>query len=391
MESVGLNPFLFGIHADCLRFALHKQIETIKTSLIIEIGCLSTNYVILKNNAIQYFLSSNSSGLELVEQLKKNFQVPESVILEQREKNTLEKTFLPEIKNFIAGIYKRAQEIVKESEKNIRIGTIDAILLTGEFLNFPQFFELAKKAFPKKTLLIGDPKIGIEVDVTKFLPLAKIGGSYIPYSIYFTNSVGIAVQSVLKKDNEGINLLPDRLRETFSLKRHSLIVALTSITLCFISLFLAAFFFFQHQSLEYERLALETKKKAVERLIYGTRYQEIRDSIISFNNEVGGLTKIDSGLFSLPEVLQTVIDLVPNEVSITGFTFKDDGLSIELNGIAANRDVLLETKQNFEEADFIKEVIAPLSNYDAKNEISFIIKLKLDIEKLPSYGSNTFK
>ena len=387
LESIGLIPSLFGIQVESLKAALERQIKPGEAGMIVDNGALSTNYLIIKNGIIKYFFSSSESGKKLVNTLAKELQTPESSILEEKEKSKLGKVHYPQIKKYSEKNHKIAQDILKENVNKKHIGPINEILFTGEFLNIPGYFELAKVYFPNQKVSLGDPKEGLYIDPDRFSPLDK-KEELVPYSIYFTNAIGIGLRGLDLKPSGGINLLPDRLRESFKNKKNALMVVIASICMSAISLFLATFMFFQHQDLTYQRINLETEKSAIERMIYGTSYQEIRDEIIRFNQEVSELSVIDNGLFSTSNMFLEIQKLVPKDVEITAIKYMDEDLSVDITGIANSRSKLLEAQKNFENSEFISEVIAPTLNYDAKSQISFYFKLKLDFTKLEIYGSD---
>lgn len=389
LESMDLSPYLFGIHVEALQHALLHQVDSEKTTLVIELGTLSTNYMILKNQKIHYFFSSNEGGGQVVSALAKEFNVEESAIIKKWEENKLEtKYFLPTIKKFILEDYKIGQTIVLEQEANKRIGRIQEVILTGEFLNLPQVYDLAKTAFPNQTVSVGDPKKGLQIEDEKFLPAHKEEGSRIPYSTYFTSAIGIALRVLRGKGgNGGINLLPDRLKENFLNRRNTLLFGAIAVTMCAISLFAGTHFFFKHQSLTFDRLNLEIRKSAIEKMIYGTRYGEIRESITTFNTEVNILSTIDNSLFSTPALLDNVYETFPSGITIGSIRFSDSELNIEISGIADTREDLLQLQQNLENTAFIDEVIAPISNYDQRSQISFVLKLNLNFIELPPYAT----
>lgn len=389
LESIGLRPSLFATHAESLKFALAKQLDAKKTSLIIDFGTLSTHYMVIKQNTVRYFLSSNKGGMTLIRKIAKEFQMPESMVIDKQEHNKWEPTHEPLIKAFIEERYKEAQAILSEYETNKKIGPVQSIFLTGEFLNIPGCYEIALKVFPNQEVLIGDPKMGLKIEVDKFMPLHKKQGGPVPYSTYFTNAIGIALRGLKLKGATGINILPNYLKEGLSHRRMTFWLVVASIGMAASSLFLATFLFFKHQELAYERLDLEIQKSAIEKTIYGTRYQEIREGILAFNNEVDVLSTIDQGLFSLPGMLETIQGQIPAGITLNALTFNDSSLSVELSGIAESREALLALQQNMELLEMVKEVIAPLSNYDQKTKISFIVKLNLEFTHLPTYAPDT--
>lgn len=382
LESLGLTPLLFGIDVESLEYGLIRQADPKKASLVIDVGALSTNYLILENNIIKHFFSNTEGGQELIADLNKEFQTPVNTLIQQKEKNNFDKKYIPKIEYFIEHNYKVAQKIIDYKKDEIK--NIDEIFLTGEFLNLPKFFEIAQKLFSKKQISIGDPRKYLAIEVGKFKEPATDNQAY--YSTYFINAVGVALRALLAKD-KGINLLPDSFKQTISKRKKSLAIAFTSISMAIISLFIATFMFFKHQDLVYQRMNLEIKKSSVDQLIYGTRYQEIRSAIESFNKEVSELGTVQQSLFSVPALMKEIYKLIPGGITISNLKFMDSDLSVEITGIASDRETLLELNQNFKQAPFVSEVVTPISNFDQKYKISFVIKLKLLFKELTPYGA----
>lgn len=382
LQSLGLNPVLFGTDAESLFYGIERQLEAGKNSLIIDINTLSIDYLLLKNKTIKHYFSANHGGKHLIKKLSEEFQIPESAILEKKEKGALDKNYLPAINKFIEKNYKTAQKIIED--KKSLVNKVDNIYLTGEFLNLPGFHDIAKKYFPNQQIIIGDPRKYLTIDPNKFKPLENSANS-IPYSTYFINAVGIGLRTLT---SNGINLLSDSFRESTKIRKNHFLVGITSVCMAAISLAIATTMFFNHQDLAYQRLSLEIKKNNIAQILYGTRYQEIYREIESFNKEVSELSAIDSTLFSFPAAIEKIEKLLPAGITLTQINFSDEDLTIELTGIAETRNQLLETHKNLKTAEFIEQVITPISNYDEKYKISFVIKLKLLFKELEKYGAD---
>jgi len=235
---------------------------------------------------------------------------------------------------------------------------------------------------------MGDPKLGISIEPTRFVLEAADENAYIPYSIYFNNAIGSALRALNTPYDNGINLLPDPLKESALTKKKIWIFLSATILMTLVTLFIATFLGFQSQTAHYQRAFLMSKKSAMEKMIYGTRYQTIRDQITTFNQEVNDLSTIDHGLFSVPMVIEDVYALMPQGISITSFDLTDNNLEFRISGIAADRNVLLEAQNNLKKANFVEKVIAPISNYDEKTKISFQLTIKLLFTNLKKYGSS---
>jgi len=380
LASMGLIPVAFTIPAECAEYALRKQLPKDKNSFVIDVGSLVTTYSIFEKGVLKNSSMSLKSGKSLILNMAKKYQVSEAELIDQKEKNSFDKIYLPEVQNFV-------RETLAEGQKFLSKADISDVFITGEFLNLPDFFETAKKTFPNQTVSFGDPRIGLEIDYDKFLPLDKKAGT-IPYSIYFTEAIGLALKGLGQKINDGMNLLPDKLRESFASKKTSAIVGVSSVLLTILTLVTATFVTLKHQELGYKRADTEVKKEALQQMVYGTRYQQIKDAINSFNNEVSALSDVQNVLFSMPALLDGITESVADGVHLLSINFIDSDLSVEMSGVADNRESLLKTQKNLEEAPFVEELIAPLSNFDTKADISFVMKAKLKFNELKKYGAD---
>lgn len=382
-----LAPCLFGAQIEALKYGLIKQVDILQNDLIINVGTLSVDYLILKGSTIKHFFSSNKGGKHLIASLVKEFQSPENTIIDQKENNLLDAKYLPLINVFLAEHFKIGDKIIKEAEKKSDIGRINSIYLTGEFLNLPNFIEITKQYFPNKNIYIGDPRKYLDINVNKFKSLEK-GKDAIYYSTYFINAVGVALRGLITAIGNGINLLPDKLRESFANKKMALILAVSAVAMSCIALFIGTGMSFMHQNLIFERHNLEIQKTAVDKMLFGIRYQEIRDAIIKFNEEVNTMTNIEKTIFSMPVLIDDIKKIMPPGIKLTNLKYNDIDLTVEISGIADTREDLLELNKNFKESALINKVITPISNYDEKQNISFNIKIELIFKELPKYGAS---
>ena len=207
---------------------LKKQLPKDKNSLVIDAGSLVTTYSVFENGVLKNSLMSLKGGKSLISNMAKKYQAQESELIDQKEKNSFDKIYLPEVRNFV-------RETLTEGQKFLAKANISDVFITGEFLNLPDFFETAKKTFPNQCVSFGDPRIGLDIDYEKFLPLDKKAGT-IPYSIYFTESIGLALKGLGQTINDGMNLLPDKLRDSFASKKTSFAIGFFSVLLTVLTL-----------------------------------------------------------------------------------------------------------------------------------------------------------
>lgn len=379
ISSLGLRAYAFTIPAECAENALRIQLSKAQSSLVIDVGSLATVYSVFNGTDLREVSTSMESGKSLVRELAEQLKVQEIDIINQKENNAIDPKSLPKVIDFEDKIFNEAKKILKEHDVN-------TIFITGEFLNLPGFYENAKKAFPNKEILAGDPCIGINTTANKFLPLDASKG-FSPYSVYFTTAIGLSLRG-LNIDQAGINLLPDFLKASFASRKLSIFLGIASVFLVMVSFVLSTLVILKHQELSFMRLEVEAKKSSLQQLIYGTRYQEIKKAITDFNSEVQELTTIQSSMFSVPELLKNIFGAIPEGTTISSFEFNDKDLSVNINGISDNRDTLLNTRKALENSPYVEKVVAPLSNFDEKENISFSLKLTLKFNKLKPYAWN---
>lgn len=388
-SSLGVTPVLFGVQPETLLHALSSQLNPEKNSFVIELGPISTNYLFLKGKTILKFFSSNGGIEDFICDLAEKYQLPVDELTHNWEHSRTDVKFAEDIQNFIAAQYKQAHTILTENVGLTEKFSVSDIYLTGEFSNLPNFFEQAKNSFPDYQVLVGDPKVNLLIDDKKFASnLEKKGGS-IPYSIYFTNPIGLALNGLRVSSKEWVNLLPDEIKSHFIYKKFALIMSAAAVIMLIASFSITGFILILHQELNFQRMKLAIEKSAVEQTLYGTRYQEVQTALTEFNDEVSALTRIDKSLISVPETLKAVMALIPSGITITTLDFADSDLSVSLEGIAPERSDLLDLQSNLKGSELIKEVDLPLSSYDESNNISFSTKILLNFTQLPAYASST--
>ncbi len=390
-ESMGLTPYLFGVNVEALKYAIKNQIKPKKASLVIDFGTLSTSYLILKNGEICHFFSSNKGGGHLMQVLAKESGMDQNTLVtEWRENKLATDKFLPIIEDFIKKDYDVAKGIMGDQKIKKSIGEINDIYLTGEFINLPRVHDLATESFSNKRVKIGDPRSGLSIRSDRFLPMYEEKNEKLPHANYFTSAIGIALRVLRAKGNDdGINLLPDRLKQNFSTKRNAILITAITLVMSCLSLMVATYIFILNQTLIYDRMHLESRKASIEQMVYGTRYEEIRSGITIFNAEIATLKMVDASLFSVNNTLEQIIEIIPPGIEVTFLQYSDADLWFEIVGVADSRETLLELKQSFEEATFISDVVAPISNFDAKEEISFTMKLNLNFSELTPYATES--
>lgn len=383
-ESTEIHVNLFGVSIDALLQTLEPCLQEQVEKAVVSFGPLSTQIFLLKGNKLRYFFSSNEGYEKFIRNMQIQHKWNEEEFRKKWQDNALEKDQLEELNSFIQSQYAQTQTLLSENQTE----TLKELIITGEYASLPLFYDLAQKMFAKIKVTIGDPKKNLEVEDTKFLGMHLKKGEKIPLSIYFTNTIGVALTALRKNLFVPINLLPTHLKSTIKQKSLEGMAAICAVVLTVAGLGISGMVFVQHQNYYFERAQLENQKQMIENTLYGTRYQEIKALFSNFNNELAALSKIEAGLFSVSDLIQEIYVLLPNGITISTFMFDDRNLVLELNGVAQTREKLLELQEIMENNEMIKKVSLPLSNFDKKTDISFAMTLELNFPKLPAYGNS---
>lgn len=368
LEPLGIRPRLFATHADTLTSALETDLTT-ENSLVVEFDPYATNYLILKNKVLHYYLSV-AEGSQWMEKGLKNPSDPE---------------FQKRLLNFIMERGQQAHKIMEEQEAVSQMGPINQVFLTGEYAHVAPFYDRLTAFFPAKKVLVGDPKHQLTIDNRLFWEQYQKKGGSIPYSVYFVDAIGVARQYLFKRP--GSNLLPNRLKKEFFLEKMQWLMLFGTVLMTFISLITGSYLLVMHGNLVLDRDMLSIEKKHVENTLYGTRYQEIKAELTQFNNEISQLSQIDSTLYSVQSMLEQINATLPSGVRLTGYVYDDASLSLSITGIAGGREELLLLQEQLRALPFVKDILAPLSNYDEKQDVSFSLELQLSFSQLPTYGT----
>lgn len=175
-----------------------------------------------------------------------------------------------------------------------------------------------------------------------------------------------------------VNLLPEKERKDFGTKAFSRLlgfVGLLILTMNIGLIFILSYFALDY-TFEFQKLDKETKN--FEELIYGKRYTELKENILSFNSEVNKLYTLDNSIVDLPEVYEKLITISPEGVSLSRLSYSKEAGNLIVNGVADTRSTLLSYKSKLDAMDGIGEIDFPISNLDKSNDISFEISIELN-------------
>lgn len=106
------------------------------------------------------------------------------------------------------------------------------------------------------------------------------------------------------------------------------------------------------------------------------KIKKYEDSILKIKGKSDFVSKIQKSNISWAGVLNKLPDVLPAGVILNSIS--NEGYSLLIGGVANNRDILVKTKQSFENDSCFKNVDIPLNDIVLKNNIEFELKLEID-------------
>ena len=116
--------------------------------------------------------------------------------------------------------------------------------------------------------------------------------------------------------------------------------------------------------------AQERHNKTQESAQFEKQIQEANQSV----SQVYGLQK---GLKSLTPVLEELVGLAPEGVSLTDFSYEKSFSRIELNGRALLREQFLIFQKKIEESPDFTDIDSPISNLLKQKDVDFVLSFKI--------------
>lgn len=380
LESMGLKTKLLGADIETLQFGLRGQIFEHKDCLIIDVEALGTNFLVIKDGMLQDVHSSAKGGKCLISGICSKFQEKDQSVIMDKDSGKINEKYLPEVEEVIKGSYRFGQKLINENN-------IKTILITGEFADFAISSKKAEEYFPGINVQIGDPKKSLEIKDKKFKGVSK-GEEARYYSTFFTNAAGIAIRWLEEGMKQGINLLPTPLKESIAKTKQNVPLTIISLVMTVSMLLVATFTFYNYQALSHQKKLMEIEKESMELVMYGGRYQEVKEAVELFNNEIEKIREIERGMVSVPHTLRDIRNLFTQDVTINSINFNHSNLTATVRGVAKDRDALLNTVRDLNESKLVEGVDQPLASFDRRTDIPFNLTLRLIQEELTPYGTD---
>ena len=109
---------------------------------------------------------------------------------------------------------------------------------------------------------------------------------------------------------------------------------------------------------------------------------EIDAQIKEINSRLAFIKQIQDDHINWPQFLIYFYNLITENVSLTNLSFDNTELSVTMNGVAADRDDLINFEDNFNASPAFTDIDIPFSSLLEKENIKFEIVATYEIENI---------
>ena len=375
LEKSGLTPQVLEIEAAAIIRSL-IPVDDNQAKIIVDLGAVRTGIILYDQGTVQFSVSSPISGNEITATIAKTLrldlvQAEKAKIICGLDEKKCDGALLKILVDNMDQLTNQIKKAIIFYKANFPGGqAISEILLCGGGANFSQLNKvLAEKLnLPVK---IGNPLLALGPKIKLDLPKNKI--------LSYTTSIGLALRSLQKrKISLSLNLLPPEKKQDLHLHRIYLLAKNLIIILLLYIIGTAI-------ALLLTKMALQNNfNQIVEQTTLTPRYGNLFNKDIRlFNKRLNAVAEIQEEYTSWSDLIYQLTRLVPPNISLTNISFSPAEKSQEqilITGQAKTRDDLLAFKNNLESSTFLSEVNVPLDNLLKKDDISFSIKARLNLE-----------
>jgi len=340
--------------------------------LVMEINYNSTNLLLFKNGLLHATKSLPQGVAKCLSVLATHNQLSEADLLEQLISDNLSslvkskdldcfQSFFNEIKNNISSLI---------DHKNL-----DRIFVWGLGLRIPNMLEhLQQNLTPSPEIDLMWKAISISKSIRQTEILDNINHNVLSFGV----AVSGAYNFINPYGNKILNFLPEQNKRSVGNNVMNSFISRIAVFILAISLGTIFILSFAILDFRFEESKLTQQTQIFESSIYGERYYELKENISLFNQEVNYLYGLSTGLQTLPQELTDALILKTDNIHIHNLSFLKESQTIEIRGLATDRESLVSYKTKLEKALPNGKVDAPLSNFDSNQDIEFDFKVILN-------------
>ncbi len=229
-------------------------------------------------------------------------------------------------------------------------------------------------------------KSNLGIEVKKAVPHIEKKERFDPE--LYVNAVGLALRGISKDPvTAEINLLPAHQKRLLVEQQAKSAIIYSSLVVLFVSSLLIASFNIVLSNLYFDLEGLEKANTSFQKIVEGTRYQEIEEHIQELNNSAQLAKQTLAETYSIESIYKHFYANVPHAIVINQFNYnnKEGKHQIEINGFALEREQVLALQEKIKASTFYANLVAPLSNLLKQKDIYFAFNFEIDLIKFQEY------
>jgi type IV pilus assembly protein PilM len=383
-EKVGLVPLSFEIEAQAIARAV-VSIEETKPVMIVDFGDTRTGVSIFKNGHIFLTTTLLIGGTDLTNMIAKDFSLSFEEAEKMKHEYGIDQTskaqnIFPSILNEISILRDELnkQYLYWETHNSAKEGKIDRIILCGGDANLAglaDYLELSMK------IKIENANVWTNLlDIKNSVPEISF-----EESLSYATVVGLSLGGYMSGSQPMINILPHKEKKLLNreYQKRFLIVLLNFITLICIVATLLLFPSYFLSGLK-EKL-VENKLEIFNKENFDFTNDNIDKITSDINLKLEILDKAKLPYQVNDKVLDNILSSRTNGITLStilfnkkvGSTGKNNSDTVEIRGIAINRDSLRNFKTTLDNNPNFSEVNLPISDFLEKSNLPFTILIKM--------------
>lgn len=383
-NKVGLIPLSFEIEAQAIARAVVSSEDT-RPVMIVDFGDTRTGVSIFKNGHIFLTTTLLIGGTDLTNMIAKDFSLSFEEAEKMKHEYGIDQTskaqnIFPSILNEISVLRDELNKQYSywDTHDNTKEGKIDRIILCGGDANLAglsDYLELSMK------IKVENANVWVNIiDVKTSVPEI-----FFEESLSYATVVGLALGGYMSSSQPMINILPYKEKKLLNkeYQKRFLIVLLNFITLISV---VATLLLFPSYFLS------KLKEKLVEdkiEIFNKENFDIANDSVDKITNDINSKLEILDKA-KLPyqvndKVLGNILSSRTNGITMlavlfnkkAGVNVKNNSDTVEIRGIAVNRDSLRNFKTTLDNNPDFSEVNLPISDFLEKSDLPFTILIKM--------------
>lgn len=362
LSRLELSPLLVTSRYEAYKTLVKKEKDVEDSIVVMELNKHSIKLICIEQNIIECVKIIDFDEHKFIESIASQIK-PNDTEHELDHCEYLD-SIIEQLKNEIA------QEACYEMSDNIYVW--------GDKLTDQYLFKYLRKKIPKhlKVHTIWNPIVlGRELDHDKEA-VAFINQNKIDFGIL----AAVGAVYIFNPTIQPVNLLPFEQRRSASANLLGGVLPLVGLLTIGINVGIVVLLTIYSLNFHFNLQERTQQTKNFEELIYGTRYEQLKSDIISFNKEVNKLYELNGTIVNLPEVYSQVLALGGEAIKLQSVSYLKDSGELQVDGSAKTRGDLLTFKSKIDSLSGIVEIDFPLSNLDKSEDIIFQIKIKLTPE-----------